>query len=151
MEKLSPVGLSRQSKGESTMLRRSLWLYASLTLLLLFGLIAIVAAQEVAQPKKLNPYTGNPEAITEGRARYLQFGCSGCHGVGGGGGMGPALLDDDWKFGSDDDTLFKLIKGEIPQQTMPSVFGNELKDDDVWKILAYVRSLYRGDPSRINW
>jgi mono/diheme cytochrome c family protein len=65
--------------------------------------------------------------------------------------MGPALLDDDWKFGSDDETLFKLIKGEIPQQTMPSVFGNELKDDDVWKILAYVRSLYRGDPSKINW
>jgi cytochrome c(L) len=133
------------------MLRRSLWLYASLALVLLFALCAIVAAQEVAQPKKLNPYTGNPEAITEGRARYLQVGCSGCHGVGGGGGMGPALLDDDWKFGSDDETLFKLIKGEVPQQTMPPVLGNELKDDDVWKILAYVRSLYRGDPSRINW
>jgi cytochrome c(L) len=133
------------------MLRRSLWLYASLALVLVFSQVAIVAAQEVAQPKKRNPYTGNPEAITEGRARYLQVGCSGCHGVGGGGGMGPALLDDDWKFGSDDDTLFKLIKGEIPQQTMPTVFGTELKDDDVWKILAYVRSLYRGDPSRINW
>jgi mono/diheme cytochrome c family protein len=65
--------------------------------------------------------------------------------------MGPALLDDEWKFGSDDATLFKLIKGEIPQQTMPSVFGKELQDDDAWKILAYVRSLYRGDPSQINW
>jgi hypothetical protein len=30
------------------------------------------------------------------------------------------------------------------------VFGKELKDDDVWKILAYVRSLYRGDPSKVN-
>jgi hypothetical protein len=26
-----------------------------------------------------------------------------------------------------------------------------LPDDDVWKILAYVRSLYQGDPSKINW
>jgi hypothetical protein len=34
---------------------------------------------------------------------------------------------------------------------MPSVFGKELQDDDAWKILAYVRSLYRGDPSQINW
>jgi cytochrome c(L) len=131
--------------------RWSRWLYASLALALLFGQVATVKTQAVAQPKKLNPYTGNQEAIAEGRARYLQVGCSGCHGVAGGGGMGPALLDDDWQFGSDDETLFKLIKGEIPQQTMPSVFGNELQEDDVWKILAYVRSLYRGDPSRINW
>jgi mono/diheme cytochrome c family protein len=65
--------------------------------------------------------------------------------------MGPALLDDEWKFGSDDESLAKLIKGEIPQQTMPAVFGQELPDDGVWKILAYVRSLYQGDPSKINW
>ena len=133
------------------MLRRSLWLCAALALVLLCSQLAIVAAAEEAQPKKLNPYTGNAEAIQEGRALYLKVGCSGCHGVGGGGGMGPALLDDEWKFGSDDETLFKLIKGEIPEQTMPSVFGKDLKDDDVWKILAYVRSLYRGDPSKINW
>ena len=60
-----------------------------------------------------------------------------CHGAGGGGGMGPALLDDEWKFGSDDLTLFKLIKGEIPQQTMPAAFGSVLKDDEIWKIIAF--------------
>jgi cytochrome c(L) len=133
------------------MLRRRSWRWARLALVLLFSQFAIVAAEEAAQPKKLNPYTGNPEAITEGRALYLQMGCSGCHGVGGGGGMGPALLDNEWQFGSDDETLSKLIKGEIPQQTMPSVFGSQLNDDDVWKILAYVRTLYRGDPNKINW
>jgi cytochrome c(L) len=133
------------------MLRRSLRLCALLALVWLCSQFTIVAAEEPAQPKKLNPYTGNPEAIAEGRGLYLQVGCSGCHGVGGGGGMGPVLLDDEWKFGSDDETLVKLIKGEIPEQTMPSVFGKELKEDDVWKILAYVRSLYQGDPSKINW
>jgi cytochrome c(L) len=133
------------------MLKGSLWRCARLALALLLGLLGTIAAAESAQPQKLNPYTGNPDAIKEGRTLFLQVGCSGCHGVGGGGGMGPALLDDDWTFGSDDETLVKLIKGEIPQQTMPSVFGKELADDDVWKILAYVRSLYRGDPSKINW
>lgn len=65
--------------------------------------------------------------------------------------MGPAVLDDTWKFGSDDATLFKLIRGEIPQQTMPAVFGKILKDDEIWKMIAYIRSVYRGDPGRIDW
>jgi cytochrome c(L) len=131
-------------------MKRSWWLLAPLALGLLLAQLSM-AADEATQPKKLNPYTGNPEAIKEGRALFLQNGCSGCHGVGGGGGMGPALNDDEWKFGSDDETLFKLIKGQIPEQTMPAVFGNTLKDDEIWKILAYVRSLYQGDPSKINW
>jgi cytochrome c(L) len=131
-------------------MKRSWWLLALLALGVLLSQLSM-AAEETTQPKKLNPYTGNPEAIKEGRALFLQYGCSGCHGVGGGGGMGPAVNDDEWKFGSDDETLFKLIKGEIPQQTMPAVFGKELKDDEIWKILAYVRSLYQGDPSKINW
>ena len=123
--------------------------------LLVVGLLGaqpgMLAAEEPAKPKKLNPYTGNAEAIQQGRALYLQTGCSGCHGPGGGGGMGPALLDDEWKFGSDDLTLFKLIKGEIPQQTMPAAFGTVLKDDEIWKIIAFIRSLYQGDPSKIDW
>jgi mono/diheme cytochrome c family protein len=68
----------------------------------------------------------------------------------GGGGMAAPLIDDVWKFGSDDETLYKLIKGQIPEQTMPKVWGF-LEDDQIWKILAYIRSLYKGDPSRVNW
>jgi cytochrome c(L) len=151
MERNGPRDLSRRRRGGGAILRRGTWLIAPLVLGLILSQLGWLATEEAAKPKKLNPYTGNPQAIKEGRTLYLQFGCSGCHGVGGGGGMGPALLDDEWKFGSDDETMFKLIKGELPQQTMPAVFGQELKDDEVWKILAYVRSLYQGDPSRIDW
>ena len=123
--------------------------------LLVAGLLGaqfnMVVAEEPAKPEKLNPYTGNAEAIQEGRTLFLQNGCSACHGAGGGGGMGPALLDDEWKFGSDDLTLFKLIKGEIPQQTMPATFGSVLKDDEIWKLIAFIRSLYQGDPNKIDW
>lgn len=125
------------------------WLLVALVLGLMLGPFEMPGAQE--KPKKLNPYTGNPEAIAEGRKLYIQYGCSGCHGLGGGGGMGPAVLDDQWKFGSDDETLYKLIKGEIPQQTMPAVFGKTLKDDEIWKMITYIRSVYRGDPERIDW
>jgi cytochrome c(L) len=122
-------------------------------LVLALGLVLAWATPGPTQQnevKKLNPFTGNAEAIQQGRALYLQQGCSACHGVMGGGGMGAALLDDVWKFGSDDATLFKLIKGQIAEQTMPKIWGH-LPDDDVWKIIAYIRSIYQGDPSRINW
>jgi mono/diheme cytochrome c family protein len=98
-----------------------------------------------------NPFAKSAEAVVEGRKIYLKYGCSGCHGMGGGGGMGKPLIDDEWKFGSDDQTLFKLIRGEIPQQTMPNAIGKSLTDDEVWKVLLYVRSIYAGDPGKINW
>jgi cytochrome c(L) len=118
-------------------------------LALLWSLAA--SAVHPAEVKHLNPYTGDADAIAEGRVLYNKNGCAGCHGAGGGGGMGPAILDDKWKFGADDETLFRLVRGEIPQQTMPAVFGKVLTDDEVWKIIAFVRSLYRGDPEGIVW
>ena len=127
------------------------WLVGLLVVGLLGTHLSRVAAEAPAKPEKLNPHTGKAEAIQQGRTLYLQNGCSACHGVGGGGGMGPALLDDEWKFGSDDLTLFKLIKGEIPQQTMPAAFGGVLNEDEIWKVIAFVRSLYQGDPNKIDW
>lgn len=105
------------------------------------------------KPKKLNPFTGNPDAIKEGRQLYLQTGCPGCHGSGGGGAMAGAtpLLGGRWKFGGDDETLFKVIKGTYPGQTMPAVFGAVLKDEQIWKIIAWIRSVYKGDPQEIVW
>jgi len=113
-------------------------------------LLSPLAGRVQGQPKLLNPFAGDPDAVKEGRRLYMANGCSGCHGLMGGGGMGKSILDDTWVFGSDDETLYKLTKGQIPQQTMPKS-ATGLSDEQVWKILAYVRSLYKGDPSLINW
>ena len=150
-----------------------IWLLAALVLAMMLGVQWAPAAQDQEKPKgteernqpakapeaqagqneqgskKRNPFTGNAQAIAEGRTIWMQSGCNGCHGMGGG-GMGPSVMDDNWKFGGDDETLFKLIKGEIPASTMPKVWSG-LEDEQVWKILAYVRSLYRGDPSKVDW
>lgn len=122
--------------------------------LLALGALALVGPRPVLAQKpgakKLNKFAGDPQAVKEGRALYLRYGCAGCHGVGGGGGMGPPITDDAWKFGSDDESVFKLIKGEIPEQKMPKVF-NALPEEEVWKMIAYVRSVYAGDPAKVDW
>lgn len=128
------------------------WFIGAVVLgLMLGGHLGIVGAQDQPKPKKLNPYTGNQEAIKEGRQLYSYYGCSDCHGRGGGGGMADPILGYEWTFGSDDGTLFTLIKGQIPEQTMPTTLGKEMTDDEVWKVLAFVRTLYKGEPSLINW
>ena len=104
-----------------------------------------------ADPSAGNPFAKSADAVIDGRKIYLKYGCAGCHGMGGGGGMGKPLIDDEWKFGSDDATLFHLIRGEIPNQTMPNAIGKTMTDEEVWKVLIYVRSVYAGDPSKINW
>jgi mono/diheme cytochrome c family protein len=91
------------------------------------------------------------EDVVEGRKIYLTYGCVGCHGVTGGGGMGKPILDDVWIFGSDDETLFKLIRGEVPKQTMPNSIGKVLTDDQIRQVILYVRYIYKGDPSKITW
>ena len=122
-----------------------------ITLTVGVGSVSLGQSQDEVPAKKLNKYTGKAEAIKEGRAIYMKYGCSGCHGVGGGGGMGLPLTDDVWKFGSSDAVLFKVIKGQIPNQTMPKVLGDQLSEDEVWKVIAFVRSIYVGDKSKINW
>jgi mono/diheme cytochrome c family protein len=87
-----------------------------------------------------NPYQGDPKAIEEGRQIFSTYGCAGCHGAGGGGGMGRSLTDDAWKFGGDDQTLFRLVHGDIPDQTMPK-FGPFLSEEQIWKVIAFVRTL----------
>lgn len=117
--------------------------------------------------KLKNPYTDNPEAIAEGKKLYLGNSCNGCHGGGGGGGMCPPLTNETWVYGSDDDTLFRLITlgsvelkakagyAPIAKETvtgpMPP-YKDIIKDEDkLWKIIAFVRSVYGGRAEKRNW
>ena len=85
-----------------------------------------------------NPYEGQDEPIAEGKKLYNQYNCSGCH-FAGGGGIGPALMDDEWLYGSTSEHIFWSVVQGRPNG-MPA-FGGRIVDDQVWKIAAYVRSL----------
>lgn len=85
-----------------------------------------------------NDYDDNAYALSEGKALYTSFNCVGCHAHGGG-GMGPPLMDNKWIYGSEPQQIFATIVQGRPNG-MPS-FGGKITDDQVWKLVAYVRSL----------
>jgi cytochrome c oxidase cbb3-type subunit 3 len=96
------------------------------------------AGTKIAVRSTYNPYDHNAYALSEGQRLFNWMNCSGCH-ANGGGGMGPALMDDKWIYGSDPANIFATIVEGRPNG-MPS-FRGKLTDDQVWELVAYVRSL----------
>jgi cytochrome c oxidase cbb3-type subunit 3 len=99
------------------------------------------AAASAAAAMPSTPYTveGNAYAVSTGKRLYRWYNCSGCHGTGGGGDWGPALSDDKWIYGSRPQDIFdSIVQGR--QEGMPS-FGRHISEDQVWDLVAYVRSL----------
>jgi cytochrome c oxidase cbb3-type subunit III len=84
------------------------------------------------------PYEGNSYAINQGERLYEQYNCVGCH-FHGGGGIGPALMDDLWIYGGSGRNIHDTIVEGRPNG-MPS-YGGHIPDDQIWQIAAYVRTL----------
>ena len=80
-------------------------------------------------------FAANAFHLSEGKRLYSWFNCSGCH-ANGGGGMGPALIDDKWIYGSAIESIHATIRDGRPNG-MPS-FGDKVPDDQIWELAAYV-------------
>ncbi len=83
-------------------------------------------------------YQENGWAVSEGKRLYVWFNCVGCHAHGGG-GMGPALMDEQWLYGSAPEQIFASIVQGRPNG-MPA-FGGKIPEQQLWQLVAYVRSL----------
>jgi mono/diheme cytochrome c family protein len=126
----------------------------------------IDAVKDAPKGTLKNPYTGQDDKIAQGHELFMSYSCNGCHGGTGGGGMCPPINGDIWFYGIDDDTLFRLITlgtldlqkagydrlgGNTGSLQMPP-FGALIKsDDELWKIIAWIRSIYTGDPKKKTW
>jgi len=80
----------------------------------------------------------NDTVIADGQRLFNYFNCSGCHAAGGG-AIGPALMDDEWIYGNSSGNIFWSIVEGRPQG-MPA-FAGKISEDQVWRLVAYVRSL----------
>ncbi len=123
--------------------------------LFLSGGTATAEPKKIHFPKLRNPYTGNPKSIAEGRTIFLESGCPKCHGNGATGGEGPNLTDDEWIIRGGDGVLFQTIqkgrkKRKGKKEAMPS-WEEALEPEDIWKIITWIRSIYKGDRRKIVW
>jgi len=84
-------------------------------------------------------YEHNAHATSVGKRLWTWYNCSGCHGVGGGGGSGPPLIDDVWIYGGDAGTIYQTIAYGRPNG-MPA-FASRIPKDQIWQLAAYVRSM----------
>jgi len=97
-------------------------------------------------------YENNAYHVSQGAKWYRWFNCNGCHGNGGG-AIGPALMDEQWRYGGTIDHIHASIMEGRPNG-MPSWRG-KLTDQQAWQISAFVRTLsgnVRKDavPSRLD-
>lgn len=89
-----------------------------------------------------NPYAGDDRMVAEGKQYFLDMNCAGCHGVVGGGGIGPPLLDEEWIYGGSPQNIYQSIVQGRPNG-MPS-YANRIPDDRLWMIVAYLQSISPG-------
>ncbi len=109
-----------------------------------------VAAQAVPPPKPL----ASPTAVDLERGHALfDAHCARCHGIGGAGGMGPALAGVKLQRAPDDERLLAVLFEGIPGTPMGAAW--QLADGELSRVAAYVSTLGRvapvappGDPAR---
>jgi mono/diheme cytochrome c family protein len=98
-------------------------------------------SQTPAANAQKNPFAGNAEAITVGKAIF-EATCAGyCHATENSRRKGrcPNLFDCEWKYGSGDDEVFHSVSAGVPKTEMVG-FKGKLPDEILWKVIAYLRS-----------
>ena len=105
------------------------------------GACVLAATALIGQqtPQNTNPLANDAAAVASGRDLYGQI-CQSCHGPAGqGSDRGPALATTALSHGNTDPDLFRSIRSGVPGTQMAGFPG--LSDSDVWRIVAYLRTL----------
>jgi putative heme-binding domain-containing protein len=97
---------------------------------------ALLHAQ--SEPPAVNPLAADPDAIQSGMGLFRSR-CADCHGMDARGVRGPDLTQV-WASGRTDGGLFRTLRRGVPGTEMPSV-GPRTTDAEVWKILAYLKTI----------
>lgn len=116
----------------------------SLGALLCAGMLGLFLSTPVAVQAQdiTNPLHGNPEAIEKGYKLFHRY-CSICHGTRGKGAKGPSLQDEVWIWGGSDTDVFATIVAGRPGTPM-GAFGARVQPMDIWSMIAYIRTEYKG-------
>ena len=92
----------------------------------------------IAGDPRGSSYEGNAFHISQGQRLYAWMNCVGCHAHGGG-GMGPPLMDDEWRYGGSMEEVAATILDGRPNG-MPA-FRGRITEQQAWQLAAFVRAL----------
>jgi putative heme-binding domain-containing protein len=104
--------------------------------------LTVTSAACIAQTPQ-NPVAGDPSAIAGGGAAFRPY-CTPCHGIKGEGGRGPDLTRGVYSAGDKDSDLYRVIAKGVSGTEMAG-FEDEMREEDIWRIIAFIRSLARHD------
>jgi copper transport protein len=109
--------------------------------------IVVVAQGNAAAAAAKNPVAVTPESIAAGEQTYRKS-CATCHGIKAEGGSGndlipasPDLTDDVWDHGATDGAIFNNIKNGVPPDFNMTPWKDQLKDEEIWNVVNYLRSI----------
>jgi cytochrome c oxidase cbb3-type subunit III len=91
----------------------------------------------LTEDPRASAYEGNAWHIAQGARLYSWMNCVGCHAHGGG-GMGPPLMDDEWRYGGTMEAIVTTILRGRPNG-MPA-FNGRITEQQAWQLAAWVRA-----------
>jgi len=129
-----------------------IWVFITILFLCCFS-VSITYAKDkfdeygdMLEDDMVNPFEGDAEAIAIGYERFNQR-CSYCHGMRGIGAKGPPLTRGYYKIsGGTNINLYSTIASGLTingKPTQMGAFGATISDEDIWKIIAYMRQEYK--------
>ena len=112
-----------------------------------WGALVVSARQSPPAAGVKNPVAASAESIVAGKQTYTRT-CAPCHGTSGEGGAGndlipasPDLTDATWDHGSSDGEIFTNIRNGIGPEFNMTPFKDRLKDEEIWNVVNYLRSI----------
>ena len=97
-------------------------------------------------PAALLALVSKPDLVEIGRKTFATN-CASCHGVDGGGLIGPNLTDKYWLHGSSLSDIYHTVTNGVLDKGMPP-WGKILKPELVQDVVAYVSTLQGTHPSK---
>jgi cytochrome c oxidase cbb3-type subunit 3 len=105
------------------------------------GMVAI-------DPGIANPLANDPSAAQLGMELFNSMNCVGCHAPNGAGGMGPALSNSKFIYGSKPAQIYLSIAQGRPNG-MPA-WGTSLPDQAIWQLVSYIEGI-SNEPQSGTW